>query len=243
MRQIVGADTLAFLSIDGLYRAMGEAGRDPANPKFTDHCFTGDYPTPLTDLTRTEIAPQSSCRCWPRRASRHSRRAAPKSISRRDSAHIGQADAAALHACATFIAQSMISASRPCRRGKMSTATRPTTSPSSPAPRAASARHGAGTGEGQARMSSRSPAPPAAWKNSTTKSRSSAARRRWCPRTCASSTISTAWVRRSTSASAARYSGRQCRAARRPRLRRSACRSEELGTRVDRGQRHSELST
>ncbi len=56
MRQIVGADSLAFLSIDGLYRAMGEPGRDPAHPKFTDHYFTGDYPTPLTD--RAETAPQ-----------------------------------------------------------------------------------------------------------------------------------------------------------------------------------------
>jgi amidophosphoribosyltransferase len=56
MRQIVGADSLAFLSIDGVYRAMGEPGRDPAQPKFTDHYFTGDYPTPLTD--RTEAAPQ-----------------------------------------------------------------------------------------------------------------------------------------------------------------------------------------
>jgi amidophosphoribosyltransferase len=56
MRQIVGADTLAFLSIDGLYRAMGEPGRDPAQPKFTDHYFTGDYPTALTD--RAEAAPQ-----------------------------------------------------------------------------------------------------------------------------------------------------------------------------------------
>jgi amidophosphoribosyltransferase len=56
MRLIVGADSLAFLSIDGLYRAMGEPGRDPANPKFTDHYFTGDYPTALTD--RNETAPQ-----------------------------------------------------------------------------------------------------------------------------------------------------------------------------------------
>ena len=30
---------------------MGEKGRDPLRPQFTDHCFTGDYPTPLTDLT------------------------------------------------------------------------------------------------------------------------------------------------------------------------------------------------
>ncbi len=56
MRQIVGADSLAFISVDGLYRAMGEPGRDPAHPKFTDHYFTGDYPTPLTD--RAEAAPQ-----------------------------------------------------------------------------------------------------------------------------------------------------------------------------------------
>ena len=56
MRQIVGADSLAFVSIDGLYRAMGEPGRDPAHPKFTDHYFTGDYPTPLTD--RMDAAPQ-----------------------------------------------------------------------------------------------------------------------------------------------------------------------------------------
>ncbi len=51
MRKFVGADTLAFLSIDGLYRAMGEERRDPARPLYTDHCFTGDYPTPLTDMT------------------------------------------------------------------------------------------------------------------------------------------------------------------------------------------------
>jgi amidophosphoribosyltransferase len=58
MRQIVGADSLAFLSIDGLYRAMGEPGRDPANPKFTDHYFTGDYPTPLTDQTQAQSQPR-----------------------------------------------------------------------------------------------------------------------------------------------------------------------------------------
>ena len=56
MREIIGADSLAFLSIDGMYRAMGEPGRDPANPKFSDHCFTGAYPTNLTDQTQTEAA-------------------------------------------------------------------------------------------------------------------------------------------------------------------------------------------
>jgi amidophosphoribosyltransferase len=50
MRAYIGADSLAFLSIEGIYRAMGEERRDPVQPQFTDHCFTGDYPTPLTDL-------------------------------------------------------------------------------------------------------------------------------------------------------------------------------------------------
>ena len=50
MRQFVGADSLAFISVDGLYRAMGHERRDPTRPQFTDHCFTGDYPTSLTDV-------------------------------------------------------------------------------------------------------------------------------------------------------------------------------------------------
>ncbi|BBF94309.1 amidophosphoribosyltransferase [Blastochloris tepida] len=49
MRHYIGADTLAFLSVDGLYRAMGVEQRDPSRPQFTDHCFTGEYPTALTD--------------------------------------------------------------------------------------------------------------------------------------------------------------------------------------------------
>jgi amidophosphoribosyltransferase len=53
MRRYIGADTLAFLSIEGLYRAMGEERRDPVQPQFTDHCFTGDYPTALPDLLVT----------------------------------------------------------------------------------------------------------------------------------------------------------------------------------------------
>ena len=50
MREYIGADSLAFLSIDGIYRAMGHTRRDPVRPQYTDHCFTGDYPTALTDL-------------------------------------------------------------------------------------------------------------------------------------------------------------------------------------------------
>ncbi|MFN3657920.1 MAG: amidophosphoribosyltransferase [Pseudolabrys sp.] len=49
MRAFIGADSLSFLSVDGIYRAMGYPGRDNTRPQFTDHCFTGDYPTPLTD--------------------------------------------------------------------------------------------------------------------------------------------------------------------------------------------------
>ncbi|KQS56639.1 amidophosphoribosyltransferase [Brevundimonas sp. Leaf363] len=49
MREKLEVDTLGFLSVDGLYRAMGEPGRDNAHPQFTDHYFTGDYPTRLLD--------------------------------------------------------------------------------------------------------------------------------------------------------------------------------------------------
>lgn len=51
MREFIKADSLAFVSIDGLYRAVGLAGRDNARPQYCDACFTGEYPTPLTDLT------------------------------------------------------------------------------------------------------------------------------------------------------------------------------------------------
>ena len=57
MRQFIGADSLAFLSVEGIYRAMGEKGRDPLRPQFTDHCFTGEYPTPLTDRTTRDAPP------------------------------------------------------------------------------------------------------------------------------------------------------------------------------------------
>jgi amidophosphoribosyltransferase len=49
MCAFVGASSLAFLSVDGVYRALGYEKRDNRNPQFTDHCFTGDYPTTLTD--------------------------------------------------------------------------------------------------------------------------------------------------------------------------------------------------
>ncbi|NJM50377.1 MAG: amidophosphoribosyltransferase [Sphingomonadales bacterium] len=49
MREFIQADSLAFLSIDGLYRALGEARRNDGQPQYCDACFTGEYPTTLTD--------------------------------------------------------------------------------------------------------------------------------------------------------------------------------------------------
>ncbi len=60
MAEAIGVDSLAFISIDGLYRAMGEARRDPANPMFCDACFTGDYPISLTDRDDAERQPELS---------------------------------------------------------------------------------------------------------------------------------------------------------------------------------------
>ncbi|MBM7049368.1 MULTISPECIES: amidophosphoribosyltransferase [Rhizobium] len=53
MCDFIGADSLEFLSIDGLYRAVGGEPRDNAQPQFTDHYFTGDYPTRLLDREST----------------------------------------------------------------------------------------------------------------------------------------------------------------------------------------------
>jgi amidophosphoribosyltransferase len=58
MRRFIGADSLAFLSVEGIYRAMGYEQRDPLRPQFTDHCFTGDYPTALTDRIGQEASPR-----------------------------------------------------------------------------------------------------------------------------------------------------------------------------------------
>ncbi|MEM6649871.1 MAG: amidophosphoribosyltransferase [Pseudomonadota bacterium] len=53
IRQMIGADSLAFLSLDGLYKALGKGPRCGEHPAFTDHCFTGEYPTPLIDQDRS----------------------------------------------------------------------------------------------------------------------------------------------------------------------------------------------
>ncbi len=60
MAELIGADSLAFITLDGLYRAMGEKGRDPLRPRFCDACFTGDYPTPLADREEATRQPELS---------------------------------------------------------------------------------------------------------------------------------------------------------------------------------------
>ena len=60
MRQLIGADSLSFISIDGLYRAMGRPERDGDAPHYCDACFTGEYPIPLTDADGAEDSRQLS---------------------------------------------------------------------------------------------------------------------------------------------------------------------------------------
>ncbi len=50
MREHLGVDSLKFISLDGLYRAVGEAkGRDPESPAYCDACFSGEYPVAPSD--------------------------------------------------------------------------------------------------------------------------------------------------------------------------------------------------
>ncbi|MCC6482315.1 MAG: amidophosphoribosyltransferase [Sphingomonadaceae bacterium] len=58
MRDFIHADSLCFLSIDGLYKALGEAKRADIRPQYCDACFTGDYPTSLTDQDEAEVRDQ-----------------------------------------------------------------------------------------------------------------------------------------------------------------------------------------
>ena len=51
IEKMVGVDSLKFISLDGVYKALGyKKGRDKKNPKFTDHYFSGDYPVKLVDF-------------------------------------------------------------------------------------------------------------------------------------------------------------------------------------------------
>jgi len=60
MVEFICVDSLAFLSIDGLYRAMGENGRDGECPQYCDACFTDDYPIATSDHDGGESSQQLS---------------------------------------------------------------------------------------------------------------------------------------------------------------------------------------
>ena len=60
MRTFIGATSLAFLSVDGIYKSLGHERRDARAPQYTDHCFTGDYPTELVDQNGTAQGGQLS---------------------------------------------------------------------------------------------------------------------------------------------------------------------------------------
>lgn len=54
IKDYIGVDSLAYVSLDGLYRALGKPGRDGTSPQFCDACFSGEYPIRLTDFEGRE---------------------------------------------------------------------------------------------------------------------------------------------------------------------------------------------
>ena len=60
IKALLKLDSLHFLSLDGLYQSMGHEARDNTNPQYTDHCFTGEYPTKLADRDEGALASQLS---------------------------------------------------------------------------------------------------------------------------------------------------------------------------------------
>jgi len=54
IKNIIGADHLGYISIDGLYRAIAQTKRDNINPQYCDACFSDDYPIRLTDKEGAE---------------------------------------------------------------------------------------------------------------------------------------------------------------------------------------------
>ena len=49
MCDYIGASSLKFLSINGLYKALTDKKRDNNYPQFSDHYFTGEYPIKPAD--------------------------------------------------------------------------------------------------------------------------------------------------------------------------------------------------
>ena len=50
MRDHLGVNSLKFISLDGLYRAVGQAKRDNDAPQYCDACFSGEYPVKPADM-------------------------------------------------------------------------------------------------------------------------------------------------------------------------------------------------
>ncbi len=68
IKDYIGVDTLKFISLDGVYRALGfEKGRNHENPMFTDHYFSGDYPVKLIDQESGVMASQLSLLIEPKK--------------------------------------------------------------------------------------------------------------------------------------------------------------------------------
>ena len=53
MARLIEVDSLAFISLDGMYKAVSGKARDNINPQYCDACFSGNYPIALTDAGNT----------------------------------------------------------------------------------------------------------------------------------------------------------------------------------------------
>lgn len=63
MRDHLGVDSLKFISLDGLYRAVGEAdGRDSNAPAYCDACFSGEYPVAPSDMMEKGFQPKAAAK-------------------------------------------------------------------------------------------------------------------------------------------------------------------------------------
>ncbi len=58
MTEWLKVDSLGFISLEGFYKSLGVSDRNNEQPQFADHCFTGDYPTKLTDKDNESNAPR-----------------------------------------------------------------------------------------------------------------------------------------------------------------------------------------
>ena len=60
MKKFIGADSLSFLSLHGLYEALCNEKRNNLYPQFSDHYFTGEYPVKRVDQNETKVVSQLS---------------------------------------------------------------------------------------------------------------------------------------------------------------------------------------